>query len=468
MLAHQLPGLTRPWRSLAAVAAVAALAAPLAAGHALSGAQATVRLVSYRGYSFEVPSSWPVIDLAGPQQTCVRFDMHAVYLGAPASDQSCPSLLVGTTEALLIQPGPASSTRSSVEDPVARQIKVTAPGIEVTATFDAHPGQVDRILASASLPAPVVDAPDPAVAVTAAVAGSTGPPPVPAAPFSMQLTSLMLPAKTETAAAAPLSAKIANYKGLGFDACTAPSAGYMSTWHRNSPYRAVGVYIGGSDEACAQPNLTRKWLAAEAAAGWHFMPMYVGPQAEFGELGAHPGHQGRAAANDAVAQAERLGFGAGTPLYYDMEAYPPGENGKALRFLSSWTSRIRALGYSSGVYSSSSAAVAALARQYSTHRYALPDVIFDALWNGAENTADPVLTAKEWAHHHRVHQFSGNVAQTYGGDPMNIDQDYLNVKLSRSDPASAVTGTDTADVSYRRAGGRLGYLGYASEWVPRG
>jgi Domain of unknown function (DUF1906) len=152
----------------------------------------------------------------------------------------------------------------------------------------------------------------------------------------MVLTSLTLQPNTETAAAA-LSAKIANYKGLGFDASTAPSAAYMSTWLHRSPCRAVGVYIGGSDEACAQPNLTHKWLPAEAAAGWHFMPMYVGP----------------------------------------------------------------ALGYSSGVYSSSFAAVMALARQYSTHRYALPNVIVDALWNGAENTADPVLTAKEWAHHHR-------------------------------------------------------------------
>jgi hypothetical protein len=435
MLAHQLPGLTRPRRSLAAVAAVAVLAVPLAAGHASSGARAAVRLVSYRGYSFEVPSSWPVIDLDGSQQTCVRFDVRAVYLGNPASDQSCPSLLVGTTQALLIQPGPASPTRSSVEDPVARRIKVTAPGIEVTATFDTDPGQVDRILASASLPAPVVDPPDPAAAATAAadVAGPSGPAPVPSAPFSMVLTSLTRP--IQTAAAASLSAKIANYKGLGFDACAAPSAAYMSAWRRSSPYRAVGVYIGGSDEACAQPNLTRRWLASQAAAGWHFMPMYVGPQAEFGELGIHPGHQGRAAANDAVAQAERLGFGAGTPIYYDMEAYPPGENGKALRFLSSWTSRIHALGYSSGVYSSSYAAVAALARQYSTHRYALPDVIFDALWNGAENTADPVLAPREWAHHHRVHQFAGNVAQAYGGDPMNIDQDYLNVRLSGSGPA---------------------------------
>jgi hypothetical protein len=456
MLTHQLPGLTRPWRSLAAVAAVAALAAPLAAGHARSSAQATVKLVSYRGYSFKVPRSWPVIHLGGSAQTCVRFNMHAVYVGDPASNQSCPSLLVGTTEAILIQPGSASPPRSSVEDPVARQITATAPGIEVTATFDTDPSQVDRILASASLPAPVVSDPNPAAAATMAAVRPGGPAPVPSAPFSMVLTSLTPQVRTETAAATSLPEKVANYRGLGFDACAAPSTGYMKAWLRKSPYRAVGVYIGGSDEACAQPNLTRKWLATEAAAGWHFMPMYVGPQAEFGELGVHPGHQGRAAANDAVTQAERLGFGAGTPLYYDMEAYPPGENGKAMRFLSSWTSRIRALGYSSGIYSSSSSAVASLARAYSTHRYAQPNVIFDALWNGAKNTADPVIKAKDWAHHHRVHQFAGNIAQSYGGDTMNIDQDYLNVKLSGSDPPSYVDDASTAHVFHRRTGGRPG------------
>jgi hypothetical protein len=176
MLTHQLPGLTRPWRSLAAAAAVVALAVPLAASRvSTTGAQPAFKLVSYRGYSFRVPRSWPVIDLAGTRRTCVRFDVHAVYLGNPASDQSCPSWLVGTTEALLIQPGPKSHRPSSVEDPVARQITVTAPGIGITATFDSHPGQVERILASASLPAPVVDPPDPPVAATAAVARPSDP-----------------------------------------------------------------------------------------------------------------------------------------------------------------------------------------------------------------------------------------------------------------------------------------------------
>jgi Domain of unknown function (DUF1906) len=394
MRARQLPGLMRPWRSMAAVAVVAALAAPVSHQPAAS-VSAAFQPVTYRGYTFDVPSSWLVVRL-GSSETCVRFDVSVVYLGNPAADEACPSLLVGTTQALLIQPGPKSSAQSSVENQVAREITVTAPLIKVTAKYDTDPSQVQQILSSASLPKAVIHAPDP----------------------------------TEAPAAVPaLSSSVASYIGLGFDTCAAPSAAYMKAWRSNSPYRAIGVYIGGSDEACAQPNLTKGWLTKQAAAGWHFMPMYVGPQAEFGELGRHPGHQGQAAARDAVAQAERLGFGAGTPIYYDMEAYPPRKTGKALRFLTAWTSWLHTFGYKSGIYSSSSAAVTALAHQYTTGRYALPDVMFDALWNGKANTSDSVMRATEWSSHRRVHQFSGNDSKNYGGDSINIDRDYLNVKL---------------------------------------
>jgi Domain of unknown function (DUF1906) len=394
MRARQLPGLMRPWRSMAAVAVVAALAAPVSHQPAAS-VSAAFQPVTYRGYTFDVPSSWLVVRL-GSSETCVRFDVSVVYLGNPAADQACPSLLVGTTQALLIQPGPKSSAQSSVENQVAREITVTAPLIKVTAKYDTDPSQVQQILSSASLPKAVIHAPDP----------------------------------TEAPAAVPaLSSSVASYIGLGFDTCAAPSAAYMKAWRSNSPYRAIGVYIGGSDEACAQPNLTKGWLTKQAAAGWHFMPMYVGPQAEFGELGRHPGHQGQAAARDAVAQAERLGFGAGTPIYYDMEAYPPRKTGKALRFLTAWTSWLHTFGYKSGIYSSSSAAVTALAHQYTTGKYALPNVMFDALWNGKANTSDSVMRATEWSSHRRVHQFSGNDSKNYGGDSINIDRDYLNVKL---------------------------------------
>src|SRR5258708_20770941 len=110
--------------------------------------------------------------------------------------------------------------------------------------------------------------------------------------------------------------------------------------------------------------------------------------ADIGDLCTTHGRQGRSAALDAVSQAGRLGLGLGTPIYYDMEAYLPDQTGAALRLESAWTTTLHALGYSSGIYSSSASGIADLARQYSTHKYAMPDVIYDALWNGGPNTQD--------------------------------------------------------------------------------
>src|SRR5579863_542218 len=88
-----------------------------------------LRVVNYRGYRFEVPADWPVIESGAGG--CVRFDVHAVYLGVPSSNQSCPSWLIGTTESMLIEPGPARTARLSTENPVARQVLVRAPGIAI-------------------------------------------------------------------------------------------------------------------------------------------------------------------------------------------------------------------------------------------------------------------------------------------------------------------------------------------------
>ena len=53
------------------------------------------RTVSFRGVSLRVPTSWPVVRLAG-RAGCVRFDRHAVYLGDPTRS-TCPPHLVGDT-----------------------------------------------------------------------------------------------------------------------------------------------------------------------------------------------------------------------------------------------------------------------------------------------------------------------------------------------------------------------------------
>jgi Domain of unknown function (DUF1906) len=388
-------GRARPRRVILAGMAIMALLLPLAHSGAAAAATAEpgLRLVTYDGYSFKVPAGWRVVQLDQHQRACVRFDRHAVYLGTPSQSQICPSRLLGTTEAMLVEPDPGHATHISEWSAVSRQVNVIAHGIHITATFDGHRSQIDRILASAGLPRPVKD-----------------PPAVQQTPW--------------------LPAGVTNYHGRGFDTCTAPSRSVMQTWWSDSPYAAIGIYIGGSDAACSQPNLTPAWLRNTAAQGWHFIPLYVGPQAAFGELSSNSSAgQGTAAATDAANQAQRLGFAPKSPIYYDMEGYPPGQSTRVLRFLSAWSKRLHALGYSSGVYSSSSSGVADLARQYGRGVYTMPDVIYDALWNGQANTFDSVLSPGQWGNHHRLHQYQGNVTRTFGGVTLNIDLDFMNVRL---------------------------------------
>ncbi len=401
--------------------ALAGVVLPAGAARAAAISAAWLKPVSYRGYTFRVPASWPVISLTRRPGTCVRFDLHAIYLGTPGANESCPSWLLGSTEALVIQPGPRHVRRAAIENPVSHQITVAAPRIKVLATFATDPTVIYRALASAGLPAPVIEVPNPARLSPAAASGRSGAQAVSAGRAT--------PAGAFGVSRPALPALVGNDRGLGFDSCAAPSASVMSAWRRYSPYRAVGIYIGGSDRACDQANLTPGWVRHEAATGWRFFPMYAGPQASFGQLKS-PGRQGTAAARDAVVQAERLGFGPRTPLYYDMEAYSSAESALALRFLAAWTRELHRLGYKSGVYSSSDSGIVDLARYARAARFAAPDVVYDALWNGLRNTSDAAYRRGEWAGGRRLHQYSGNVFQTFGGDTMNIDQDYLDVTLA--------------------------------------
>ena len=104
--------------------------------------------VAYRGHSFEVPSSWRVIHLSDHRRACVRFDRHTVYLGTPPLNQECPSLLVGTTEAMLIAPASRGAAPVSVENKVARRITVVSHRMRITATFGTRPQVKNTRIAS--------------------------------------------------------------------------------------------------------------------------------------------------------------------------------------------------------------------------------------------------------------------------------------------------------------------------------
>src|SRR6516164_124804 len=68
------------------------------------------------------------------------------------------------------------------------------------------------------------------------------------------------------------------YTGLGFDTCAAPSTATMAAWLA-SPYRSVGIYIGGANRACGDGNLSAGWVGSVEGQGWRLVPEYVGLQA---------------------------------------------------------------------------------------------------------------------------------------------------------------------------------------------
>jgi hypothetical protein len=349
-----------------------------------------------------------VYDLGAHASVCVRFDRHAVYLGTAGRAQRCPAHAVGRTDAILVSPparmagaalGPAlpgGDGRSSAQ--------LTVHGLRVTATWGRSVGTVAQVLGAERL----------AAARRAAAAQSSAP--------------VASGARTTPHA----HAATAMVTGLGFDPCATPSAATMSAWNA-SPYRSVGVYLGGANIACSQPNLTASWVHQQTAAGWHFIPTYVGLQAPTSSCGCatiqsgSAAAEGTAAASDAIARAQAVGFGRGSPIYFDMEAYTrtASATSRVRSFLAAWTSRLHAAGYVSGVYSSASSGIRDLVAVNGTG-YQEPDDIWIANWNGAQTTSDPYVPSSQWAAHQRLHQYTGGHNATYGGVTINIDSDYLD------------------------------------------
>ena len=125
--------------------------------------------------------------------------------------------------------------------------------------------------------------------------------------------------------AAGVSATI--YSGRAFDTCTAPPLSTIGAWQA-SPYRALGIYIGGVDRHCTQPALTEPWVATVSAMGWRLIPVYKGLQAPCGTSAhkispAAAAAQGTAAAADADTSARVLGLLSAGTIYNDTRPTRP-------------------------------------------------------------------------------------------------------------------------------------------------
>jgi hypothetical protein len=218
----------------------------------------------------------------------------------------------------------------------------------------------------------------------------------------------------------------------GFDACTAPSLTTMGAWR--GAFAAVGAYIGGVNAACAYGNLSARWIRSVAAMGWGVLPTYVGPQAPCW-AGGHgvrirprrAAAQGVAAGLDAVSDAQYFGLAAGSPIYYDMEAYVGGTTCKqaVLTFLGAWNRTVAASGYVTAMYSSRDSGIANIEewKVGGNPGFTPPDAIWVALWDGVPSLGADQLA---WPLTERSKQYSGNVNVSVGGIRLNIDEDVVD------------------------------------------
>jgi hypothetical protein len=228
----------------------------------------------------------------------------------------------------------------------------------------------------------------------------------------------------------------------GFDTCAAPALGTMQTWWDNSPFTSVGIYVGGANRGCSQPNLTSSWIQSTIAQGWKMIPIWVGPQAPCSALGSvtkittDPFYAFLMGITEANAAADSMtSFGiqpnSFATVYYDMEAYPRGTTciTAVQNFTNGWTYQLNGRGYLAGLYSSQCSGIVDVAAIYNTAKYRL-NAIWIAAWNNTPNifgfTGTCAVSDSYWPNHQRLHQFMGGHDETWGGVTINIDSDAVD------------------------------------------
>jgi uncharacterized protein YraI len=237
----------------------------------------------------------------------------------------------------------------------------------------------------------------------------------------------------------PAGSVATRYVGLAFDTCTAPTVAQMTAW-RSSPYKAVGIYIGGVNRSCTQPQLTASWVSTVTKMGWRLIPIYLGLQAPCTNRTTAqkisptaPGTQGTSAATDAFNKARALGLLAGSAIYADMEHYDPNNTScklTVLYFLSAWTKELHRRGFLSGVYAHQDSGARHLAQYYNSTTFARPDALWIARWDLSSSLVNwPTVPNTYWSVGQRAKQYRGDHNETYNGVTLEIDNDRFDAPV---------------------------------------
>lgn len=404
------------------------------------------RDVSYQGLTVTIPDNWRVVDFTRTPDACLRLDVPTLYLGHAGTQESCPSKAVA-------ERADTVHLESLADAPERQDIPTldTTRGSELSArSADATGGETRFALRRHRVMATVTSGRNSGTTeeILASVRGELS-----SAKRKRRAAPESAPDPAPARSIVP-----GEYRGEGFDQCSAPGQGAMDAWRKHSPYRAIGVYIGGSARTCAQPNLTPQWVNTQHTKGWHLTPIWVGPQPwktaknPINVLPANPSDaeaRGRKEAQAAIEAARQLGLGEGSVLYNDVEHYDDRAKWDApvAAYLSGWTAELWQAGYRSGAYVHANSGMKALSALYDqrtdqgtvqgTHE--MPDIVWAANWNKRADVSDASMGlpegTRQWSGKRRIHQYHGPIKETYGGVTIEIDRNYLDVAPVQEAPA---------------------------------
>lgn len=226
------------------------------------------------------------------------------------------------------------------------------------------------------------------------------------------------------------AARVQKLSGYGGDSCTAPSLNQMRAFWNNTPFSYWGIYIGGSDRGCAQPNLTTSWINSVIGMGWDLLPIWVGLQnpctagqaSYFSRNTGTAYSQGKSEALVAYHAWTKLQNNPSVPIDLDLEA--PSTDTIACRaaakaFVEGWVEQMHvAPAQTAGVYTSTCGGYLV---DFARIKHP-PDFVDGAQWDNVPSTrAFNCVPSNAWVYVQRHKQYRGGHNQTENGVTLNID-----------------------------------------------
>jgi len=217
----------------------------------------------------------------------------------------------------------------------------------------------------------------------------------------------------------------------------------MANFWNGTPYYYWGIYIGGDERGCSQPNLTKGWIATVTNGtangvqmNWKLLPIWVGPQDPCQHGYSHyismntttAFNQGESEGASAYDEwVTTLGQSANTPIEYDMEfngyAISSGCLAAMKSFINGWVTQLHLPpAQKAGLYTSTGGDLnnfASIAHP--------PDFIDGANYSSGKSTSNmPGVSSSNWSHQQRHKQYRGPHNETWNGTTLGVDSRCAN------------------------------------------